>query len=418
MKNYDKDSLSVEVRIAKNIFKEIPCDIYLPKKSNQPVYIDLFVSLQQYKILIQAPEIAIKGKQTGNYWPLCEVSAEMLVYVKSSEIVRGEEIKEYRLRFEAWDLQRKLFLSEKEESTGKIKYQFYFDPGIDNLHLGPIFTPEFNSGYVENKLFGIKTLDIKLPENTIAVLNDRDKIEISLNDAVEVLPNEKYLECVKNILVVISFSMRRRLLCYKWSFFEKGIETTNFIKTYSSPKDKSHKKRNPSMLLFEPDTIKQSSEKFLVNPYNEYISRAIHLSMKNAHLDMDTEFVKLFLIVEILAKKCRATRPAKNAHLKTLAEEFFFAFKVDLNDLWSMFDKSAGVSLYEIRNKLTHGEVIKNTDYPGLGVAVQHLRLSVERMIAAVLEWDLSQTGIAPATIQNWLQSQNWQQIRLLLFTK
>lgn len=418
-RNYDKQQLLVKVTADKNIFEKVPCEVSIPKDENKPVYIDLFLQLDQYKTILRTFDLIVSGKQVGNYIPTCEVTAKKLLHTQgdAKEIIRGEEIKEYRKRFEVLDLKYKLFFPNEGKNKNEIIYTFYFDPEIDNLHLGPVFLPDISSEYLEKKLISTKNLDITLPNGKIAILKTQNIIECVIRKTDKnIHPSKEFFQYINDILVVISFSSRKRLSCYKWILWEiDNTNTTNFKATYPPSKDKNFKYKNPSMLFFKPDIIKGACEKFLTNPYKEYISRAIHLLMPIHQIDIDTEYIKLFTIVEILAKKCHP-----NAHLgKTLKEKYnqlhkFHGF--NLQDLWQMFGNKGEVSLYTIRNKITHGELINNSDYPSIIVALQHLRWSIERIIAKIIEIDLMQTDISPAVLANFLSNQKWRNLQTSLF--
>lgn len=60
---------------------------------------------------------------------------------------------------------------------------------------------------------------------------------------------------------------------------------------------------------------------------------------------------------------------------------------VSLEDLWPVFDKSPGVSLYEVRNCLAHGITFPKETWDGLILAHEHLKLVLERMLLELLGW-------------------------------
>lgn len=408
-RKYDKENLLVKVVTDKDTLQDVPCEVIVPKESNFPVYVDLFLKANQLKLILQSTDITISGKQIGNYFPTCQIEAAKLIHTRgdSKQIIRGEEVIEYKKRFEVWDLKYVLDFHSKETDKSTITYTFYFSPKIQNLVLGAIFTPDFSTGYAEKKLSFTKTIDIGLPDKTHLTLKTPETIEYVLQKSKQSpITSERLLEYVNNILVVMSFAARRRLSCYKWSYWDvDDTETNNFIAVYPEPKDKNLKYINSSLLFYKPDIAKTSCEKFLSNPYKEFISRAIHLLTPNKYIDIDTEYIKLFTIIEILAKRCHSKGISKtlNGNFENLQKEYSF----DLKDLWQMFDGKN--SLYKIRNKITHGELVENSDYPSIIVAKQHLRWSIERIITKILGIDLEKTDISPKSLSNFLQFQNWQ---------
>ena len=74
---------------------------------------------------------------------------------------------------------------------------------------------------------------------------------------------------------------------------------------------------------------------------------------------------------------------------------------VDLADTWPLFDTTDGVSLYELRNWLAHGEPIPREIEGHLWVAQRHLRWTLEKIVLKLLDWPIERSEISPPFLRS-----------------
>lgn len=79
-------------------------------------------------------------------------------------------------------------------------------------------------------------------------------------------------------------------------------------------------------------------------------------------------------------------------------------------DLWPVIGKGDTMSLYRIRNRLSHGTPMEQRHCDALMVAGHHIEWLLERLVCAVLEWDLGRTDLSD-TRSYWPEGTvNWQE--------
>ncbi|HEX8145563.1 MAG TPA: hypothetical protein VF591_00050 [Pyrinomonadaceae bacterium] len=80
---------------------------------------------------------------------------------------------------------------------------------------------------------------------------------------------------------------------------------------------------------------------------------------------------------------------------RTALERMCEAYSVDLDEFWPITKSGKGWSLSTIRNKLVHGEHLTHQHRHALVAAGEHLRWIVERLILAVLGWDIEKSNVS-----------------------
>jgi hypothetical protein len=86
-------------------------------------------------------------------------------------------------------------------------------------------------------------------------------------------------------------------------------------------------------------------------------------------------------------------------------------YRVNLEDLWQVSNRKGaeGWSLSEIRNELVHGESMSEPKLDSLMAAEKHLQWTVERLILAMLHWDISRSTVSSVHLENNLFYKNWE---------
>lgn len=100
---------------------------------------------------------------------------------------------------------------------------------------------------------------------------------------------------------------------------------------------------------------------------------------------------------------------------RTAFQNFCEFYSVNLDDLWPVVESADGWSLAIIRNKLVHGEYFNRQQLKALLSASEHLRWTVERMILAILGWDISRSEVSPDKLSYRNQYKYWREDRKLL---
>ncbi len=91
-------------------------------------------------------------------------------------------------------------------------------------------------------------------------------------------------------------------------------------------------------------------------------------------------------------------------------------YSVDLQGFWPVTGNAKGWSLSIIRNKLVHGEHFNPAQIHALMAAHEHLRWIVERLILAILGWDVAKSSVNTNYLaQRMFIYQDWQADQRLL---
>lgn len=246
---------------------------------------------------------------------------------------------------------------------------------------------------------------------------------------------------IDDFLLLVSFAERRRCICVGW----EGIDSTKIVNFYrrnlSFPK-KKERDSYPGNLIELRDFnkfIRIAYRKFIKIKHQELLRQALHYMTSDHEKTIETAFVSTYSAIETLSlrfKKMHRLDTVMNdekwdifhKELKKFIKEqsvlrgsslgykrrsvykklpelnrasFSYIFdkmcekyKVDLSDLWPVVDRSEGVSLTDIRNKLVHGEYIDRIQRRAIIFAHENLRWIAERIILSILGCPVEDTRI------------------------
>lgn len=108
-------------------------------------------------------------------------------------------------------------------------------------------------------------------------------------------------------------------------------------------------------------------------------------------------------------------RQIGNLQSVSFAEKYRTLKKVVRNyaddDLWPMIATGDTVSLYVVRNRLSHGAVVPEDQIDAVWDASHHLEWLLERLIIAILEWPLEETDLSPNGVRSYWRPEltEWQ---------
>jgi hypothetical protein len=260
---------------------------------------------------------------------------------------------------------------------------------------------------------------------------------------------EDFLPEIDSFLILVSFSERRRIVCYGC----KGVLEEKIVDYYRSdisiPDKKDFEESDDDSLIdllyFEKFMIKamdfkatcpfsqqlfEAIKKAAFHEYSsvesEYLSHysalenlingyrevnnldAIldHKSYKTFEKDMKS-FIKehdLFKpnndFTEALQSRKRSFIYEKISELNrvsfgTAFNSFCDSYRIDITDLWPLSGRGPSNSLSMIRNRLVHGGRFSREEYEALMSACRHLQWTLERCILRVLDWDIEQSHVS-----------------------
>jgi hypothetical protein len=250
----------------------------------------------------------------------------------------------------------------------------------------------------------------------------------------EVVVNEA-LPLLDDFLTLTSFADRQRCVCLGWDYSSDNTYTRFYRRCMSFPKNDTKHDFNDT--LIDPPKFKEFMttvyKMFAAVDCKEALRQAMQRVLYRVKYCSNDVFLTLYSGVETLVfmdhegfilppeqwsilredlqtyvkehhllegKERRNDRQAiyeKMPELNRISfssalKTFSTTYKVDLSDLWPLVDRTDGIPLSEIRNRLIHGDVFSLHQERAMASACIHLRLILERMILSVLGWPVSES--------------------------
>lgn len=278
------------------------------------------------------------------------------------------------------------------------------------------------------------------------------------------------LDRVNDVLLLASFAARQWCVCLGWSVSDTYLHVRHYIRDRTLP-DKPNPKRSQSENLVRKsdfaDFMKVAHLAFLAFAPTDPLRRAISLTIPIKDTILESEFVTLYAALEMLVLHFRREKELEYVFLQTDAEQkrqwnairkglkkyidefempenysekklhmkdklaelnrisfatafgqFCEYYSVGLQDLWQVTNNKNGISLSELRNKLVHGEHFNHDQLRALIFAKLHLKWTLERMIVAILKWDVDKTTVSSWFLRNWTAYKEWKPEQILLSKK
>ncbi len=248
---------------------------------------------------------------------------------------------------------------------------------------------------------------------------------------------EKLLPDIDDFLLIASLGSRTRTACLGWQASDGLSATTYYRGNYSFPTGESEPSLNQGLVCKRDFNrfMKRCYLKFLSYSNKDYIRNAIRSVVPGTKGTIEKSFLSMFAGLESLVldfrksenlekilsktdwttfkkylkeciKKCDAIQTDKHKvgrlceklpelnriSLRYAFEQFCLKYKIDLSDLWPIYDSSNKLSLSNIRNQLIHGDTLPSE--LDLWVAHGSLRFSMERILISILGWPVSKTEV------------------------
>jgi hypothetical protein len=126
------------------------------------------------------------------------------------------------------------------------------------------------------------------------------------------------------------------------------------------------------------------------------------------------KFVKKYVPLKGEKKKdqrkliCEKIRELNRVAFSTAFRKICSDYKIDLEDLWPVIEGKNMMTLSDIRNRLIHGDIFSLPEENSLVWANLHLRMTLERMILAILEWPVLESRVSYYEVPDkWIEAQN-----------
>ncbi|MFZ4214401.1 hypothetical protein ACOZB2_23595 [Pantoea endophytica] len=254
--------------------------------------------------------------------------------------------------------------------------------------------------------------------------------------------NQNLLPEVDNLLLLTSLAHGERVMCRGWTCYKNNCIIQYFrcnqVETDDIPNSVFREivtRTEINRFLNEASLVYNDSE------YSAAIKNSINSLMYTKGMVLEMTFLAYFQALESLTLTFRRINniehtldPSTFKKLRTIIEKqlntdivpdkekralikskimelnrpslqdttliFFDELKVEMSDLWPLFDKKDAIGLSTLRNKIIHGDILPKNIFSHLILASEHLRILLNRVLFCLLKWDLLSTNISPQKLK------------------
>lgn len=164
-----------------------------------------------------------------------------------------------------------------------------------------------------------------------------------------------------------------------------------------------------------PKFIRVAYRSFCRFTEKEQFSSAIYPLINDADKTTEMSYFGLFSALEsalLFADLTFHLFPKGHRNLHERWRLFQAKYAVDLSDLWPIIDRTGGITLAQLRNKVAHGEYLNPAQTLALLYAREHLRWTVERVVLSLLGWPIPLSKVRPGFLGHKHAYRNWKPSR------
>lgn len=459
MKSRSEDyKLKVSITHGDHTTKDVLCEVYFPKRIIEPVELIFHPTSEQSKQLGWPFDFSIYGEIRNFSGDLNTIIKANKVYSKHGTTKHwGHKLSESVLIGEPIDLTITHFLSsdgKSEKGKTSIKGTFWLTPSMMLLPvkvLSHSFTGEITVDNIHNFEFTLENgCGLKFDHHYRYLENDAGntvsfpelvaEFEID-NESNEIIQS---FELIDDFLMLTSFSARQQCACLGWEMYGPSNITKFYRRDIATPNIKKDHSFNDTLIDIEDfkDFINIAYNSFIQIKQKELLRQAVYRVIDRESITFESNYLSLYSALETLVLLYRQNHemefivpptewPAFRNEIKSFIKShpyfsgekckrkliyekllelnrvsfstaftnFCEHYNIDLQDLWPVVDKEESISLFDIRNKLVHGDTFNHKQQHALISAKEHLRWVVERSILSVLGWTYSKSKVS----QNFL---------------
>lgn len=256
--------------------------------------------------------------------------------------------------------------------------------------------------------------------------------------------SESVIAELDNYLLVVSLATRARTKCFGWDASAGSEIWSRYLPDVSIPTGYSRPSLNDGLIDRSDhlEFFQKAYQSLSVSPYKDALRSAAFALTPISPRVLESDFIALFSSLEEILllyrrrsdlefamspDQWRETKPNLKKAIKTLVDDkiargrlyrkldelnrvslaesyadFIRHVRVDVSDLWPVFDCSGGVSLYQLRNWLSHGERLPLAAQENLWVALEHLCWTLERIVLVLLEWSVERSEVRARLLRTY----------------
>jgi hypothetical protein len=458
-------TLRTAVQCAHGRVDEVPCSVYLPRTVTARPYLIFRPSPSQFSSM-QAPEFSFSGQADyGSHSML--VSATNVYPGRSESLHLTADITECTVTAVPWDLRVTRRLRADQPDT-PIRHGFlWLTP---NRLLSPALILE-GSFTGEVKVTTVREISFTLPSGRV-VFRKRflcrntpqgtlrtTELVAEIAEPIEPSALDGLVEELDDVLLLASLAQRHRCVCRGWDLSTDRGVTSFYRSSVFAPRPKTIR---PQETLVDAHVFEgflcQSFSALRSSSSRNALRRAIWILLDAGEGTLEGNFLKLFTALETLVTSSRETSGFTNALSKetwksfrkdlksfvnshallkdrhdsrgfiieklseinriafrTVFDKFVESLRkygLSLDDLWPITRTEDGVSIIQIRNRMTHGDSFSEAlIQSALFDAKSHLEWSIERILLAMLGWPVDQSNVGKF-LRHFVQYNSWKAAR------
>ena len=436
--------LRVTMRDGARVVRGIPCEVCLPLRPTGPVEVRLHSSTPHRLGYPFRFSIAGSVSRTGR-----RVRASRVFWKQGGKLVEwSPSLAEQVLLGDPIDLTvtDPLFGARRQRRPTRAHVAYWITP---NFHLQPF--KDRRTSYT-GRVTVLRTPVRQFTVSGVRLTFDRyfryatgeDGTEITFTEPVAAgwVPRlaavPALLAPLEDVLLLASFAARQRTVCVGWEAADSSVRELHYRRGISIPREKTGHGSNQVLIspedfasflrrahrVFsrapEQDLLRQSIQQLVYDDDNALLTSTFLLFFGAAEA-LVLRFRRLYGMENILpprswrsvsrrVRRAIETDDTLTADTVSLVTEkiaelnrvpfaaavrgFCRKHQVDLSDLWLLVATDGGVSLANIRNRFSHGELIGDEEYRVLLFAREHLRWTVERMVLGLFGWPMNRSQV------------------------
>lgn len=459
--------------------ENVPCEIFFPKKQNEKIVLEAQLNRNEFVPSAISFIFSLKASFSNGQNRLVEISVGKVynLGVETSYYATNQEVS--ILKAEPVDLKIQEFNQDSEDNKAQKSFYFWL---TQSIQLAPFNSSERDYyGNVSVKTYTKKEFEVieGLKFSFINYYfhrNDPKRKNKWISEpvlAAEFLGitehelGENIFPEIAMFLNLVSFSERRRVVCYGYTGFLNNKNIDFYRGDISIPEENFD--HSPNQFLIDIRNFEEFILKALKISKNcifkKHLFDAIGKAIDSETLTLESEYLSYYSALENLINGYRDTynshyilgledykefsRDLKNfikthtlfkgnneqKELKRKNRELIYkkipelnrisfgtvfnlfceSYQIDLSDLWSLGGGNNCTSLTDIRNRLIHGGRFERAEYDAVICANNHLKWTLERCILRVLDWDIEQSNVRPLFLTHYVEYNAWKEKSSLL---
>lgn len=208
------------------------------------------------------------------------------------------------------------------------------------------------------------------------------------------------------IMILASLASREQTMFWHWNS-SSGKGDLKRIWRFNASKFPKRSHHHKPLTPRDPD----AAQRFMATAfplyrsalYRPHFDSAVYALMAN-ELVLELRIAGLFAGIQgALVFALQQPRGKKRPQMRPLLEKFIATFGDHFADLWPLLrDPRGGLSLWDLRNAVVHGDTFGEEDFLALSFASDNLSWILERILLLALGWNIDNSDVSSRCLENF----------------